>query len=217
LFNLFLKEERSIVTETPGTTRDWLEAWLDLAGIPMRLYDTAGLRERASDPVETEGIRRTNAVLEAADVVVYVVDGVEGFSESDRRRIETYADTRRVVTVWNKSDIAGPPPPGLLSVSAATGLGFTELERELVEIAFAGGAPPDGDAPVIDSFRQKERLEGAAAALDRFAEGVESGTVSFDLLAEDLRDALDALGEITGEVTPVDILETLFSDFCVGK
>lgn len=217
LFNLFLKEERSIVTETPGTTRDWLEAWLDLDGIPMRLFDTAGLREGASDPVETEGIRRTNTVLETADVVVYVIDGLEGVTEGDRRRTETYAETCHLITVWNKSDVADPPPEGVLPVSAVTGSGFTDLERRLVEVARDGGAAPAGDAPIIDSLRQKEKLSDAAAALDRFAEGIEGDAVPYDLLAEDLRDALDALGEITGEVTPADILETLFSDFCVGK
>ncbi len=126
---------------------------------------------------------------------------------------DTPAD--RLIRVWNKADLAPVAPDGWIPVSAITGEGFSELEKEIRDRAFHGGSPPQGDAPVIDSARQKDLLDRAVAAMDRFVEG--SGVVSVDLLAEDLRDALDSLGELTGEVSRTDVLETLFSDFCVGK
>ncbi len=227
LFNLFLREERSIVTEVPGTTRDWVEAWLNLDGIPLLLTDTAGLRHSTDDPIEAEGIRRTRTLIAGSDLVIAVADGSAGpeaalaleteemavLNDPGSDNSDTPAD--RLIRVWNKADLAPVAPDGWIPVSAITGEGFSELEKEIRDRAFHGGSPPQGDAPVIDSARQKDLLDRAVAAMDRFVEG--SGVVSVDLLAEDLRDALDSLGELTGEVSRTDVLETLFSDFCVGK
>ena len=237
LFNLFLREERSIVTETHGTTRDWVEAWLNLDGIPLLLTDTAGLRRDTSDPIEAEGIRRTRELIAGSDLVVAVADGSAGEEAarileekeltvlSGSGGVETgaaEASSARLIRVWNKSDLAPEAPEGWIPVSAVSGEGFQNLEEVIRLRALDGGVPPEGDAPVIDSARQKSLLERAVAAMDRFAEGVGSESpgptaISADLLAEDLRDALDALGELTGEVTRADILETLFGEFCVGK
>ena len=224
LFNLFLKEERSIVTETPGTTRDWVEAWLNLDGIPLRLADTAGLREDADDPIENEGMRRTRELLAASDLVIAVADGTSG--EAAARALDEgefalppgesgpAGSSEKIVRVWNKADLAGPAPRGWLPISALTGAGFSELERLIGEKALGGGAPPGTHAPVIDSVRQKNLLERAVGVLKRFDD---AKAVSVDLLAEDLRDALDALGELTGEVTRSDVLNMVFGEFCVGK
>ncbi|PIE04178.1 MAG: tRNA uridine-5-carboxymethylaminomethyl(34) synthesis GTPase MnmE [Spirochaetales bacterium] len=216
LFNLFLREERSIVAEVPGTTRDWVEAWLNLDGIPLLLADTAGLRSDTADQVEAEGIRRTRRLIEASDIVVLVADGSGSLTqlallEQEGRQLAE----GKLLRVWNKADLGNTPPEGWIPVSALNGQGFKALEKAVRDMALSGESMPDDGAPVIDSMRQKNLLEQAAAAMDRFAEGV--GRVSPDLLAEDLRDALDALGELTGEVTREDILETLFSEFCVGK
>jgi len=227
LFNLFLREERSIVAEHPGTTRDWLEAWLSLDGIPMKLVDTAGLRRDSNDPVEIEGMRRTRKLLAGSDFILVVADGIEGEKAAmeleEEEMVSLLEDgaelplADRLIRVWNKADIAPVAPVGWIPVSATRGMGFSELEAELRSRGH-GGAAPEADAPVINSMRQKNLLERAAAALNRFSPySTESDSVPVDLLAEDLHDALDALGEITGSVTRVDVLNTLFSEFCVGK
>jgi tRNA modification GTPase len=222
LFNLFLKEERSIVTERPGTTRDWLEAWLNLDGIPLRLVDTAGLRRGTEDPIEVEGIRRTRDLLAGSDLVVAVADGTLGeqaaadLEEEELAVLESKSD--RLIRVWNKADLAPDGPKGWIPVSAVTGFGFVDLEQAIRLRALGGAPPPEAGAPVIDSARQKDLMEVAVKAMDRFLGGTGSeGQTPIDLLSEDLYEALDALGELTGTVTRTDVLETLFGEFCVGK
>ena len=226
LFNLFLKEERSIVTEKPGTTRDWVEAWLNLDGIPLRLIDTAGLRNNTDDFIEVEGIRRTRTMVSSADLVVAVADGTKGREAAEDLAVEAAqlmtdetesgGTAERLIRVWNKMDEAPESPDGWLPLCVLNGTGFPELEGAIRSKALGGAGAPDGSAPVIDSVRQKTLLEQTLEALERFDEGLEENAPT-DLLAEDLRDALDALGELTGAVSRTDVLETLFSDFCVGK
>ncbi len=227
LFNLFLKEERSIVTDTPGTTRDWVEAWVALNGIPLRLADTAGLRADAADSIEAEGMKRTRDLIAGSDLIVAVADATAGADaaltlERELEREEAAVPGKkageRLIRVWNKSDLEPEAPEGWIPVSAVTGAGFKNLEEAIINAAFHGGSSPEADAPVIDSVRQKALLERAADALDRFLDSADRlDEVPVDLLAEDLTDALESLGELTGEVTRADVLETLFSEFCVGK
>ena len=219
LFNLFLREERSIVTEQPGTTRDWVEAWLNLDGIPLQLMDTAGLRPETKDPIEIEGIRRTRELLSGSDLVLAVADGTAGkkaAADLEKEEMELLPG-EKLIKVWNKVDLSPDLPRGWIGVSAVTGEGFSELEEEIRNRALGGGLPPEADAPVIDSARQKELLERAVTALNRFSDGAENQGVTVDLLAEDLHEALDALGELTGTITRTDVLNTVFSSFCVGK
>jgi len=219
LFNLFLREERSIVTEHPGTTRDWVEAWLNLDGIPLQLMDTAGLRAETEDPIEIEGIRRTRELISGSDLVLAVADGTAGekaAAELEREEMELLPSDR-LIKVWNKSDLSPAAPEGWIAVSAVTGEGFSLLEEEIRSRALEGGSPPEADAPVIDSARQKELLERAVSALDRFTDQALNQNSTVDLLAEDLYEALEALGELTGTVSRTDVLNTVFSSFCVGK
>jgi len=219
LFNLFLREERSIVTEQPGTTRDWVEAWLNLDGIPLQLMDTAGLRSDTEDPIELEGIRRTRELLSGSDLVLAVADGTAGEQSAqdlEKEEMELLS-SERLIKVWNKSDISPRAPDGWIAVSAVTGEGFPELEAEIRSRALDGGSPPEADAPVIDSARQKELLERAVSALEHFTDDALDQVVTVDLLAEDLYEALEALGELTGTVSRTDVLNTVFSSFCVGK
>ena len=213
LFNLFLKEDRSIVSDIHGTTRDFLESWISLSGIPVRLYDTAGLRQ-SKDPIEEEGIRRTKKVIENAHIVLYLLDGSAGISDEDRAVLEE-PDPGRVL-VWNKADLAGSPcPKGAVALSAVTGEGFHQLEEELKRRIFRNSPSPQ-DGPVIDSLRQKNLLEQAYSGVEKVLEGIHNG-LPVDVLAMDLSEVLLALGEITGEVTSSDIMEQMFSNFCVGK
>ncbi|WP_319562777.1 tRNA uridine-5-carboxymethylaminomethyl(34) synthesis GTPase MnmE [Marispirochaeta sp.] len=212
LFNLFVKEDRSIVSDLHGTTRDFVHEQLSIRGIPVTLYDTAGLREaETGDAVEREGIRRSGLVTREADLILYLVDGSIGLQSGEIEGI----DPQESILLWNKADIAGQKAPeGFLPISAVTGEGFTPLEEEICRRL--SGTEPAADEAVIDSVRQRDLLLQGSAALTQVLAGVEEG-MPLDAVAVDLRDALDALGEITGEVTSADVLEDMFSRFCVGK
>ncbi|MBL8968673.1 MAG: tRNA uridine-5-carboxymethylaminomethyl(34) synthesis GTPase MnmE [Spirochaetaceae bacterium] len=255
LFNLLLREERSIVSPEAGTTRDWIEAGLELAGFPVRLLDTAGLRE-ASGAVEAEGVARSRRLLAEAELVVYVVDGAAGLLTAEDEAF--LADRPEAIRAWNKIDAAGAAaaPAGFVALSAATGEGFpallAALEASLRALARGeakgasapgrgapgGGAPgceaqeggvsgpagvPARGAPAeaelrVASERQKVLLDRAVAALDAaLAKGGAPFDSRLDAFALDLREAADALGEITGEISAPEILEAIFSRFCLGK
>jgi tRNA modification GTPase len=215
VFNLLLGEDRSIVTDVPGTTRDWIEDWVSLEGIPVRLTDTAGLRD-SEDPVEKLGIGRSRALLGEADLVLYLVDGSVGITGEDGDFLDNAQ--KPVIPIWNKADLA-PPPPGasLLAVSAKTGAGFGELTRA-VAAALEKAAAPEGERPSagIGTARQKELADTALASLEEALVLADRGE-PLDLVAPLLREAVNALGEITGETAAADILEVMFSRFCVGK
>ena len=245
LLNRLLREERAIVSEVHGTTRDYLEGFVSLEGIPVRLYDTAGYRE-ARDEIEREGIRRTDSIAANAHVLLYLVDASRELSPADRAYLQG-AEARQspaVIPVWSKADLAaeGTPggggvgkaggagtaggagkaggaagcPDGFLAVSARTGAGIEELTRGIASRALAGLGSVDTGGAVIDSLRQKELLERALEALKDLRRGL-GEQQPLDVLAVDLKEALDALGEITGEVSSQEILNTVFSRFCVGK
>ncbi|MDR0495575.1 MAG: tRNA uridine-5-carboxymethylaminomethyl(34) synthesis GTPase MnmE [Treponema sp.] len=227
LFNLLLKEERSIVTEIPGTTRDWIEAWVSIEGIPIRLADTAGLRE-SLDPVEKIGVERSRDLLETADVVLYLIDGGVGLTDEDRAFIAgNRPPSKQLLIIWNKSDIAPPPltfpaaAKSPIGVSAKTGGGMAELTQAIAEAAGAQTGTTattivGNDSAALGSQRQKNLVDAAIAALEE-ALNLAEREEALDLIAPLLREAVNSLGEITGEVSTDDILEEMFSKFCVGK
>jgi len=210
LFNRFLREERSIVSGEHGTTRDWIEASVDLEGIPLVLQDTAGLRS-TTDAIEAEGVRRSRLLLDAADLVLYVVDGTAGLADDDRDFLEARPDALRV---WNKTDSAecGPVPAGFHPVSALDGSGFQDLALAIVA-KLPGGA---GSADGLAGERQAALVEAARASLSDAIASIEAGE-PLDLVSLDLKAASDSLGELTGETASPDVLDTIFSRFCVGK
>ncbi len=215
LFNLFLKEDRSIVSEMHGTTRDYIEAWITVEGIPVRLFDTAGLRD-AQHEVEAEGIRRTQMILEQSQLILYVVDACRGVSHEDEKFVGLYGKGKPLIAVWNKVDVCDTTiPEGYIPVSAATGKGIAELERRIVQRVLGNARVSTGDV-VIDSLRQKELLERCIESLVHVERGAERG-IPLDAIALDVQETLNALAEITGEVTRDDILHIMFSKFCVGK
>ncbi len=215
LFNVLLKEERAIVSDVAGTTRDWIEGWASFEGLPVRLFDTAGLRT-TTDSVEAAGIERTKDITEDADVILYVADSLVGLDEEDNKFILNAKVP--VIKVWNKCDRAGlPPPSDALAVSTKTGSGIDALVRAVVKAAGVteGTSAKDAESG-LGSERQKQAVEEALGRV-RHALEVSAASYSLDAVVQDLEDSLDSLGEITGSVVPDDILETVFANFCVGK
>jgi tRNA modification GTPase len=238
LFNMLLNEDRSIVTDVPGTTRDWIEAWVSIEGIPVRLTDTAGIHP-SEDPVEKLGMERSRQLLSEADLILYVIDGTEGITPEDRDFLRDHrtftggtggenptVNTPPVLLLWNKADLALPPSsqfsPAAVPrpVSAKTGAGIPGLTREMagvLEKRFSGGREANAGNPAgIGTARQKELIDRAAAALEE-ALALADRAEPLDLIAPLLREGVNALGEITGEVSTAEILDTMFSRFCVGK
>jgi tRNA modification GTPase len=207
LLNALSRRDVAIVSDTPGTTRDAIEVRLDLSGLPVLLVDTAGLRETA-EPVEAEGIRRTRARIETADLVLALVP--PGGAEPD---ITGTAD--QVLTVHTKIDLLAGfqerRSDGVLGVSARTGHGLDALLDAIQAQAEAGLG--QGDA-LITRARHRAALEACAAHLDRLIVGAEGPP---ELVAEDLRLAVRALGEVAGHVGVEDVLDRLFAGFCIGK
>jgi len=224
LFNYLLGEDRSIVTDTPGTTRDWIEALISVQDIPLRLADTAGLREPLIENSEAEriGINRSLELLDKADIILYVIDGSEGMTESDREFLSSWKEAARqpLLVLWNKADLR--PPKGdchLLAVSAKTGEGVSALMASiagLLESASSASKAEGGEATGPGTLRQKELIDSSLSSVEE-ALVLSAKGEPLDIIAPLFRSAIDALGEITGEVYSADILEAMFSRFCVGK
>lgn len=223
LLNLLLKEKRAIVTSVPGTTRDVIEEYMNIKGISLRLTDTAGIRE-TDDIVETEGVRRAMEVLNRADLTLFVVDGSQPLSEDDKK-LASELKRKRYILIINKSDlpqlltdkeiseIKGNMPA--ISISAANGCGIEQLHKTIFKEALHGKSEPSGGL-VITRGRHRDLLQKALNAVKSSSYGIKDG-VSPELTAIDLRAALNAIGEIVGEITSDDILEKIFSEFCIGK
>lgn len=229
LLNALLKEDRAIVTEVPGTTRDVLEEQLDLRGVYFRVVDTAGVRE-ATERVEREGVQRTLDQIRKADVVLFLFDGSGRLDAEDERLM---AEVRRVrgaeknsgICAINKIDLPKRlstaalrerfPGWPVLEISAAEHRGLEALEAALVEKA-VGWAGDPGSEVLVSNLRQKAALEKALAALASAQRSLRSG-MSPEFVAVDLRAGMEHLGEIIGEVTTEDILGNIFSKFCIGK
>ncbi len=222
LLNFFLQEERSIVTEIPGTTRDVIEAQIQLKGIPVRLYDTAGLRD-TDNPIERIGIQKAEHYIEEANLILLLMDGSEPLVEEDRYIIKKCTG-RKVILVINKIDLPQCLDRDLLpevsdakriELSALTGEGFNELEDTIVSAVGLGEITVD-DRPLLSRVRHKQALEQAIESLQSFIYGFNQG-ISEDLLAIDLRSCLAAIGEITGKNVSEEVIKGIFSQFCIGK
>jgi tRNA modification GTPase len=222
LLNRLLHTERAIVTGIPGTTRDVIEEAVNLQGIPVRLTDTAGLRDAPGDRVEELGMARTRERLEQADVVLYLLDGSRPLDEEDRRTLGELAG-RPGLAVINKIDLpqflsdrelqnAATPP--LAKISALTGQGVEELQQAIVELALGGGVRSEGE--IITQARHHRHLTAALHYL-LTASALLVPETPWELVAEELRVAVHELGEITGEEVGEDILERIFAQFCIGK
>jgi tRNA modification GTPase len=220
LMNSLLGEARAIVTDIPGTTRDVIEENMVLNGIPLRLVDSAGVRE-TSDPIESEGVRRARRKVAAADLVLLVVDGSRPLDEDDRLALD-FCREGRLLLVVNKSDLGIRPLPSHFSeltsveVSTVSGDGMGRLQESICSQFLEGGGGESRESAVLSDSRHWNAVSRARAALGRFLDGVADGQAP-EFTALEIRDAFEALGEITGETTPGEILERIFSRFCIGK
>jgi len=219
LLNALLRTSRAIVTPIPGTTRDTLEETINLQGIPMVLVDTAGIVS-SDDLIERLGIERSRQALAQADLVLMMVDGSQGCDVEDEEIAALIGDKSALLVV-NKADLPEKEECTLLAdcrrvhVSALTGQGLPELERALAELVL-GGHVTVSSLPLVSNSRHKDALKRALEHL-RDAQSAQQEDLPADFLAIDLRAAVDALGEITGETVSDDLLEVIFSSFCVGK
>jgi tRNA modification GTPase len=223
LLNRMLGTERALVTNIPGTTRDLIEEMVSIRGIPIRLIDTAGIRDRAG-VVETLGIERAKEALGQADLILAVFDATNRFEQADRMVLDLL-DTRRSLLLLNKMDaeeqllnkeqlvsLARGMP--VLEISARLGLGLQGLEQELVGLV---GAEPVAAAPaMLTRVRHQVALQKVRAAVGSALETM-SGGGTLDCAAVDLWDAWSALGEILGESVPEEIIDAIFQEFCIGK
>ena len=215
LLNALAGVDAAIVTEIPGTTRDVLRERIHVDGLPIHIVDTAGLRDTA-DVVEIEGVRRAQAEIARADLVLYVVDATRGLDTAETAALP--AGTAALI-VWNKIDLpgAGPVPVGgklpAVAISATTGAGLPALREQL-----KSAAGYQADAAGVYSARRRH-LDALARAQSLFelAAARLAERASFELVAEELRLAHQALGEITGEVSSDELLGAIFSGFCIGK
>ena len=220
LLNTLLKEKRAIVTSVPGTTRDLIEEVVNINGLPVKLLDTAGIRE-SEDQVEQEGVRLSLDRIPKADLVLFVIDGSTPFAAEDAAILQAIGG-KSCIVVRNKSDLplqaalpAGCSAP-VVPVSTLTGAGVPEL-RDAITNAFMHGAAIDSrEFVAVSKARHRDALLKARFSLQSFIGNLEAGVV-MELLPVDLREALDAVGEVTGETTADDVLDRIFSSFCIGK
>lgn len=212
LFNRLLSEEKAIVSEEPGTTRDVVEGWITIKGTPVLLQDTAGLRPPLGE-VEAEGVRRARAGLEQADLLIVVSDVTRGPGEEERRLLERHGDS--ALAVWNKADLAISPqaPEGVHLISCKTGVGIAGLRRAMADFL----APQDaGENRLYLTERQAEIVEKIYRELQEAVAGEKRG-VPADVLTVHLRACLDLFAELTGEDVTETLLDSIFARFCVGK
>ena len=220
LLNALLAEERAIVTPIPGTTRDTIEEEAPLAGIPVRWIDTAGLRA-TDDPVEMEGVRRTEAAMARADLVLVLIDVGEPPTPEDREILARAWETPALL-VENKSDLPRrfrPSPAGrwtaVVAVSAKTGDGIDRLRDAMIDRLTAGEVPTRNSVLLLDAW-ERDLLRRLRDALARAADAANQAR-SPDIVAEELRIAYAVAGELQGIDIAESILDAVFSRFCVGK
>ena len=219
LFNILLKEERAIVSDIEGTTRDFIESWISFDGIPARLFDTAGLRETA-DIIEKTGVERSYELTEEADLILYLIDSSIGLTQEDEVILKDLPANIPLIKIWNKADkLSGEKNIKInlendnYAISAKTGTGLSELVAAVKEKLSKQGETTRGRAG-LGSERQKISCDEALKAVNH---AIEFQEIGLDAVVQDLEDALDSLAELTGETSPDDILENIFSRFCVGK
>lgn len=217
LLNQLLGHDRAIVSPIAGTTRDTIEETANIRGLPVVFVDTAGLRE-SRDDIEREGIRRTRAMVAKAELILHVLDASEPLSAEDEQFLAEFVGKKRIV-VLNKADLPRASDweslAQTIALSCLTGSGIEQLKDAIKQVIWAGEIKAEMLQVMINS-RHQDALQRARAATVRTAEALR-GERSLELVAMDLRIAVNAVGEIVGKTTTEDLLDSIFSQFCIGK
>lgn len=223
LLNWFLEEDRAIVTDIPGTTRDTVEEYINIDGIPVKIVDTAGIRE-TGDVVEKMGVEKSKAYAEQADLILMMLDASRPL-EAEDREILSFIQGKHSIVMLNKSDLEQKlsleeleqfvPKEQILFVSVKENTGFDALIDAIKTLFFSGQTATADDA-LLGNTRHKNALYQAKEAMERCL--VTIGTrMPEDFISMDLQDASRALGEITGDVADEEIIDRIFTKFCLGK
>ncbi|MFA5527069.1 MAG: tRNA uridine-5-carboxymethylaminomethyl(34) synthesis GTPase MnmE [Peptostreptococcales bacterium] len=223
LLNLLLNENRAIVSGIPGTTRDSIEEFINIEGIPLRIIDTAGLRH-TEDEVEKIGVEKTKILFNKADLIVYMVDGSEKLTQDDYDIMQLLQDKKAIVII-NKTDLKQEieeieinellPDKKTISVSAKEGIGINDIKTTIYNMVFAGEVQHENPF-IITNVRHKDILIKTKGFLQD-AHNMIQLKEALDFIEVDLRSAWESLGEIIGETIAENILDEIFSKFCLGK
>ena len=222
LLNSLLKEERAIVTHIPGTTRDVIEEIINIKGIPLVLTDTAGIR-KTEDIVENIGVEKSKKFIENADLVLLVLDASRELESEDREVIEEIQNhNKKTIVLLNKIDLERKIEleefnlENILEISAKDNIGIEDMEERIYSYIVEENVEDSSEKLIITNIRHKTALEKTKDAIRNIFETIDAG-MPMDLISVDLKEALDSLSEITGEISSEDILDHVFGNFCVGK
>jgi tRNA modification GTPase len=235
LLNALLNRERAIVTEIPGTTRDVLEEYLNIAGLPVRIMDTAGIRE-THEMAEKEGVARSLRAIGDADLVIGIIDGTNALHEEDFVVLGKIKEKKSIVAL-NKSDLPAAEDSlekslalyseTILRISAKTGDGLDLLKKAIIDVGIGHAIKARGERSaigqlegsngvIVTNLRHKVAIDNALNALNNASAAIQS-SLPLEIVAMEMRDGLDRVGEVVGAVTTEDILNRIFSEFCIGK
>ena len=224
LLNSLLKDERAIVTHVPGTTRDIIEEVISIKGIPLVLADTAGIRE-TEDIVENIGVEKSKEIIEKSDLILLVLDASRELEKNDYEIIELIRENgKKAILLLNKIDLErkiemkklNEISNDILEISAKEEKGMEEMEEKIYSFILEEEVEDSSEKLIITNIRHKSALDKTKTAIDSIFETIDTG-MPMDLISVDLKEALDSLSEITGEISSEDILDHVFSNFCVGK
>jgi tRNA modification GTPase len=224
LLNELTGKNKAIVTEIPGTTRDIIEEYISINGIPVKIIDTAGIRE-TEDTVEKIGVERAKNAIKTADLIIMMIDAAEGMREEDQKILSTLKD-KKIILIINKIDLVDEtedlPIPGvvkdnirIVKTSLTHDIGIRELENEIKELFLKGEINPNAEV-VVTNIRHKDLIDKAIASIDDARKAYESG-MPLDFITIDLKNGAEYLGRITGESVSEDVINEIFRRFCVGK
>ena len=219
LLNNLLREDKAIVTDIEGTTRDVIEEYVNIKGVPLKLVDTAGIRE-TDDVVEKIGVERSKKALEEADLVLLVLNSSEALTDQDRALLELSKDSNRIILL-NKTDLpekieADKLPDDVIRISVLNNQNIDLIEERINQLFFDNAGIVEKDATYLSNARHISLIEKAVQSLQAINEGLELG-MPVDLLQIDLTRCWEILGEVTGDAAPDELITKLFTQFCLGK
>lgn len=223
LLNAILKESRAIVTNIPGTTRDVIEEMVNLRGIPLRIVDTAGIRE-TEDVVEKIGVEKSKQFLDIADLVIMMLDSSQTLTEEDLDIMESIQEKKALILI-NKVDLEQKideekirgilPDKEIIKISAQEGHGLIELENSIENMVYTGEIKAESDV-MVTNVRHREAIEKAIESCEDAIRAINE-KIHLEFIEVDIKNIWDYLGEVTGDTVSEDLLDTIFSQFCIGK